>query len=99
LEITNAGKQLVSSLEFRSELRKYVEELQANGTSEEHGKAQIISIVAWALTGHDINRPPQSPEDLIELKNFVDSHVEEINAAVGAALVALVKHDHGDTIH
>jgi hypothetical protein len=99
MEITDAGKQRVSSLEFALEMRKYLAELHANGTSEELGKGQIISIIAWALVGHDTSRPPQSTEDLLELKNFVNSHVEEINAAATACIEGLAKHDCGDTIH
>ena len=99
LQITEKGKQVVASLEFAEEIRNFLAEQHADGVPDEQGIAVAVTLIAWALTGHDINRPPKTDDELAALAIFCESHAAEINAAGGACLATLVKNDCGPTIH
>jgi hypothetical protein len=99
MQITEKGKQVVASMEFILEMREFLAELHADGVPDELGIATAVSLMAWALTGHDLNRPPTTDAELEALVMFCDDHVEEIEAAGGACLAMLCEHDCGPTIH
>jgi hypothetical protein len=99
MQITKNGKQVVASLEFAENIREFLAKLHADGVPDDVGIAAAVSLIAWALTGHDINRPPETDDELEALANFCDSHVAEVNAAGGVCLATLYKNDCSPTVH
>jgi hypothetical protein len=99
MNITESGKRLVESEQFALELREFVENLKAEGMPEDQGKATIISYVAWALAGRDVNHPPSSGEEALELGAFVREHASEIDAFVAKCLQTLVDNDCGSAVN
>jgi hypothetical protein len=99
MQITEKGKQVVASLEFAHELRRFLAERHAAGVTDELGIAAAVSLIAWVLTGHEINRPPKTDDDLTALAMFCDSHVAEIEATGGVILTRLCEIDCGPIVH
>jgi hypothetical protein len=93
MNVTDAGRRRVASLEFSSQLRDFLAKRHAEGVSEKLGMAACVNFVALALAGRDPNEPPQDAEGVLELVGFVNSHAAEINAASNACLALLMKHD------
>jgi hypothetical protein len=98
-QVTEAGKRLVANLDFALLLKKYLVERYRDGMSEEEGRTTAASLIAWAITGHDVNRPPQSGEELTALANFIKTHAVIVNAASDACVEKLAKHDSGPAVH
>jgi len=99
MQITEKGKQVATSLEFAQQMKTFLAELHAEGVPEKVGTAAGVSLIAWVLTGHDIDRPPQTDDELAALAIFCDSHAKEIEAAGGAIITTLCNVDCGPTIH
>jgi hypothetical protein len=97
MQITEKGKQVVASLEFAHEIRRFLAEQHATGVTDELGIAAAVSLIAWVLTGH--NRPPKTDDELAALAIFCDSHVAEIEAAGDVILTMLCKIDCGPIVH
>jgi hypothetical protein len=98
MQITEAGKKQVASLAFALEIREYLSKLHAAGAQDDFGQGAAISVIAWVMTGHDINRPPAA-EELLELVNFVNCNAAQVNAAADACLENLVKNDCGPVVN
>jgi hypothetical protein len=92
LEITDAGRQYVDSLEFALELLNTTKDLSKFGLAEKLGVAHIVAMIGWGLTGHDIANPPSEIESQ-KLATFVETHVEEINTASRKVLQAAAEYD------
>jgi len=91
LAITEKGKQVVASLEFAENLRECLAAMHADGVPDDVGIAAAASLTAWALTGHDINRPPKTDDELEALALFCDSHAAEVDAAGDVLTANLLK--------
>jgi hypothetical protein len=100
MKITEAGKRTVGSPEFALTIREFLALAQrhAAGMSEEMGKATTLSVIAWAVAGHDINTPPKDSES-VELALFINEHAAEQNAFADKCLENLVHNDCGDTVN
>ena len=94
MEFTIEGKQHVQSLEFARKIRPVVSSVR----TEELGTALALSMIAWAATGHNEDIPP-TKEEAIELGQFANSHVSELNAFAGVGLKLLVDYDCGTAVH
>jgi hypothetical protein len=78
MQITEAGKQLVQSTDFASLVKSLLKKFQPDGMmSDDEAESRVISMVAWAAVGRDILKKP-TPEELIQLEQFIDDHTEEL---------------------
>jgi hypothetical protein len=98
-QATEAGKRLVATLDFALMLKDYLVGQCRDGAPQDEVRAAAASLIAWAITGHDVNRPPQSGEELIALANFIQTHAAIVNAASDACVEKLAKHDSGPAVH
>ena len=94
MEITDVGKRHVETLWFALKLEQIGAEHQANGATAEFSRAHCLSITAWALAGNI--HSPQTFEDLLELKQFVETHADEIKTAIRGSLMILAKYYSGN---
>jgi hypothetical protein len=92
MQITDDGWRLVTSLEFALELKKAVMDYQADN-DDGLGGPYAFTLMAWAVTGHDINEPPRNDDELTELAAFIMTHRPAIQAVEEACLKHLAKHD------
>jgi hypothetical protein len=93
LEITEAGRKYVESLEFAKEIRDFVPQAIADGVSTEVGVAAIVCQIALILCGLD--ELPTTAEGTSEFKRFIDDNVEELNAISQRAHALLVEEEKG----
>jgi hypothetical protein len=98
MKITDSGKKLVESVPFALQIRECLAQLTGKESSEEHGNATAVSLIAWAASGHDLNQPPKGHE-VIDLAHFIYSNVPEINALVNKCLENLVEYDTNGTVN
>jgi hypothetical protein len=96
MQITEDGKRTVASLEFALEFGRRIDDLRQEGNLSEHEQVcALAAMVAWVLTGHDINREPQGHE-IVELVKFTAEHANEVDQIVHLCLSDLMEHDgHG----
>ena len=92
LQITDEGWRLVTSLEFALVIKEAVTAHQAD-SDDGLGGPMAWTLMAWTMTGHDINEPPRGDDELSELAAFVLTHRPQLQAAEDACLKHLAEHD------
>jgi len=82
MEITEAGKAMVASMEFAEQTRDFITEWKQAGFSDDKGQRVVIAMIAVTLCASDGLAIPfncLTEEPFRELISFIDSHVDEIN--------------------
>lgn len=88
-EITAAGWLQVHSPAFAELVRNELARYRDERLREKFG----ISLVAWVVTGHDMNKPPQAANEMLALLTFVNSHTAQVQEVVNSVLATLAAHD------
>lgn len=93
MEITQAGRARVASVEFLKELGRFIRVWRADGLPEKEVMARMTIRVAIALASREDALP--APEELLK---FVESHAAEINAAFDQGLATMMRHDADENV-
>ena len=101
LEITEAGRARVASLEFAEELEEFVTNAKegfvagSDGLpiSEKVGQTVLIVHVAAALSGKEDPDEFKTEAKLEELNRFIQENTPEIDAVIGTCLDMLKARD------
>lgn len=88
MEFTQAGTEVVQSVEFARALGQYLSELHHGDDIQESDVKTAILMIAWVATGRDLNHPPVGAE-LAQLTEFIDSHERELSTLAAKILTKL----------
>ena len=98
MEFTQAGTEVVQSVEFARALGKYLSELHHGDDIEESDVKTAVLMIAWVATGRDLNKPPTGGE-LAELTHFIHSHDKELSALAAKILTKLAGYRLGANVN
>jgi hypothetical protein len=94
LQITEAGQKLVETTAFAVCIKDSTADME-----DAARQATLFSLVAWALTGRDINQPPQSADELAAFAAFIQTYRPQIQAASDVCAKNLMDLISGGNIH
>jgi hypothetical protein len=93
--ITPEGAKLVESTEFGMRFKNIILDFYEHDEDNEHVRPIAIFLIAWTALGHDIQHPPQTDTERLELEEFIDGHIAEVNAMTDKSLRGLLQHNTG----
>jgi hypothetical protein len=89
LQMTEAGKQRVATLEFAEIVRDAIADI----SEERLGQGMALTLIGWAMAGQDVSQPPKTPDELTALAVFIERHRSQIEAVADAMVITLAAHD------
>jgi len=104
LQITEAGRERVASIEFAKEMATCVREAKDGSlrgpdglpVSEEIAGMALLAKVAATLCEKDKQSDLNEPKELEELSHFIDEHAEEVYFWADDFITALTERDTED---
>ena len=90
MEATPEGIKLVESTEFGMRFKNIILDFYEHDEDNEHVRPIAIFLIAWTALGHDIHHPPRTDTERLELDEFIDGHIAEVNAMTDKSLRGLL---------
>lgn len=99
LQVTEKGKQLVSSSEFAEFIRAELNKKLANGSEPGDVSLFAFTLIAWALTGRDVEQPPRTTDEQTAFFIFIEKERSTIRKIADEIGKRLFRAEFGDVIN